>query len=105
VTASKKEQENNILPRGKQGPRGALLSSSSSSFPTTELEQEYALIVATCRPEEAGKDLKLSQQWFTSGVKLTTTSFQGRPLNGNLFLLRIIDGFVMKLYHICHLNR
>jgi len=48
VTASKKEQENNILPRGKQGPRGALLSSSSSSFPTTELEQEYALIVATC---------------------------------------------------------
>ena len=47
-TASKKEQENYLLPRGKQGPRTALLSSSSSSFPTTELEQEYALIVATC---------------------------------------------------------
>ena len=41
-------------------------------------------------------DLRLSQQWFTSGVNLTTTSFQSRPLNGNLFLLRIIHGFVTE---------
>ena len=49
-------------------------------------------------------DLRLSQQWFTSGVNLTTTSFQSRPLNGNLFLLRIIHGFVTEPYYICHLN-
>ena len=49
-------------------------------------------------------DLRLSQQWFTSGVNLTTTSFQSRPLNGNLFLLRIIHGFVTETYYICHLN-
>ena len=35
---------------------------------------------------------------------MTTTSFQSRPLNGNLFLLRIIHGFVTETYYICHLN-
>ena len=35
---------------------------------------------------------------------MTTTSFQSRPLNGNLFLLRIIHGFVTEPYYICHLN-
>jgi len=55
VTASQKEQTNYLLPRGKQGALLRLtsapqadLSSFSSSIPTTELEQEDALIVATC---------------------------------------------------------